>query len=202
MSNAKYIIFILYKTCSSRAYTKLITVQPLYLAGKGAGGGGGGEDSCYIQPGFQESGTGTNLVQCQWVEVHSGGGLWGLGQSTSWLKTHSTFCLVCVVVSVVLAIALGGGKVRGEGGRGRGVTLFSVAHAVWHCVTSVVVSNVVFHRDTKSVSLLDLIRRPCFGGVGKVSAGTSFSTILYTWNLKVRRRTLFAPLLGSWEVKR
>ena len=72
MSNAKYIIFILYKMCSSRAYTKLIIVEPLYLAGKGAGGG---EDSCYIQPGFQESGTGTNLVQCQWVEVHSGGGL-------------------------------------------------------------------------------------------------------------------------------
>ena len=135
MSNAKYIIFILYKTCSSRAYTKLITVQPLYLAGKGAGGGGGGEDSCYIQPGFQESGTGTNLVQCQWVEVHSGGGLWGLGQSTSWLKTHSTFCLVCVVVSVVQAIALGGGKVRGGGREGEG------GYTVQCCTCSVALRN-------------------------------------------------------------
>ena len=190
---------------SSRAYTKLITVEPLYLAGKGAGGGGGGEESCYIQPGFQESGTGTNLMQCQWVEMQWWWSIrtWPKQELTS--NTGHYLLVLCCYLS-----GSGCSSWRREGGREAGggvggVTLFSVALAVWHCVTSVVVSNVVFHRDTKSVSPLDLIRRPCFWGVGKVSAGiagTSFSTILYTWNLKVRRKTLFAPLPESWEVKR
>ena len=140
MSNAKYIIFILYKMCSSTAYTKLITVEPLYLAGKGAGGGGGGEDSCYIQPGFQESGTGTNLVQCQWVEVHSGGVYQDLAKARADLKCWALSAWSVLLSQWFRLLLLEEG--RWEGGEGGGgVTLFSVALAVWHCVTSVVVSN-------------------------------------------------------------
>ena len=53
----------------------------------------------------------------------SGGGLSGPGQSKSWLQILGTFCLFCVVILVVQAIALGGGKVGGRQGGGGGYTV-------------------------------------------------------------------------------